>query len=270
MSKRKQKADVSIVIPVFGMFGYLDKCIKSIPEACGDVDYELILFDNNSPDRDEAEKYYKSIEGMENLTIARSNENIGFPMACNKGASRGKASLVFFLNSDVTLLPNSVKSMVDKFQDPEIGVVGMKLLFPEESIEENKPPGTIQHVGLALDIRGMFQHIFVGWSKDNPRVSKVCEVSAVTGAAMMVRKKFWLRNSGFFEGYGLGTYEDVDLCYAAAEAGYKVIVDIEAVGYHFTNATASHYRIPYPLKENRQTFLQRWGKTLTYDEWEVL
>jgi len=270
MSKRKQKADVSIVIPIFGMFGYLDKCIKSIPEACGDVAYELILFDNNSPDRDEAEKYYKSLEGMENLIIARSNENIGFPMACNKGASRGKSSLVFFLNSDVTLFPGSITSMVNKFQDPEIGVVGMKLLFPEDGIDKNRPPGTVQHVGLALDIKGMFQHIFIGWDKDNPRVNKVYEVSAVTGAAMMVRKKFWLRNSGFFEGYGLGTFEDLDLCYAARAAGYKVIVDIEAVGYHFTNATASHYRIPYPLKENRQMFLQRWGKSLTYDEWEVL
>ena len=270
MGKRKQKVDVSIVIPIFGMFNFLDKCIKSIPEACGDVTYKLILFDNASPDRDEAEAYYKSLEGMENLIVARSNENIGFPKACNSGASRGKASLVFFLNSDVILEPSSIKSMVDKFQDPEIGIVGMKLLFPEDSVDGNRPSGKIQHVGLATDIKGMFQHIFIGWGGENSKIDKLYEVPAVTGAAMMVRKKFWLRNSGFFEGYGLGTFEDVDLCYSAREAGYKVIVDVDAVGYHFTNATASHYKIPYPLRENRQIFLQRWGNKLQYDEWKVL
>ena len=46
--------------------------------------------------------------------------------------------------------------------------------------------------------------------------------------------------------------------------------DVDAVGYHFTNATASHYKIPYPLRENRQIFLQRWGNKLQYDEWKVL
>jgi len=207
---------------------------------------------------------------MENIIVHRSNENVGFPKACNTGASRGKASLVFFLNSDVTLEPNSVKSMVKRFQDPEVGIVGMKLLFPEDGIDSNRPPGKIQHVGLALDIKGMFQHIFMSWSKENPKIDELFEVPSVTGAAMMVRKKFWLRSGGFFEGYGIGTFEDVDLCYVAKDAGYKVIVDVDAVGYHFTNATASHYKIPYPLQENRQLFLQRWGNKLQYDEWKVL
>jgi len=273
MSKRKRykaKADLDIVIPIFGMFNLLDECIKSIPKACGDVSYQLILFDNSSPDRDEAEEFYKSLDEMENLIIVRSSENVGFPKACNMGASRGKAPLVFFLNSDVVLLPNSVKSMVEKMKDPEIGVMGMKLLFPEDSIDANRPAGKVQHVGLITDIKGQFLHAFIGWSSDNPKVDKVWEVSAVTGAAMMVRKKFWLRTKGFFEGYGVGTFEDVDLCHMARGADYKVVVDTDAVGYHYTNATASHYRIPYPLKENRQLFLQRWGKTLDYNEWRVL
>jgi len=248
----KNKTDITIVIPVFGMFNLLEECIKSIPEACGKYSWELVLFDNNSPDRDEA------------------NENVGFPIACNKGVSRGKADLIFLLNSDVVLLPKSVESMARKFRDPEIGVVGMKLLFPEDSIDNNRPPGTIQHVGLSVDIKGMFQHSFIGWSKDNPRVDRVYEVSAVTGAALMTRRKIWLRAKGFFEGYGLGTFEDVDYCYTVREMDYKVIVDVDAVGYHYTNATASHYRIPYPLQQNRNIFLQKWGTKLHYDEWEVL
>jgi len=265
----KKKPDLSIIIPVFGMFDLLDKCLKALPKACGNVSYQVVLFDNNSPDRDEAEEYYSSLN-MENVIVSRSNENLGFPLACNRGVNRSKADLILLLNSDVILLPGSIKSMVRYFKDPGIGVVGTKLLFPEESIDANRPAGRVQHVGLILDIKGQFLHAFIGWSKDNPRVDQVYEVSAVTGASLMTKRVLWSRVGGFFEGYGLGTYEDVDYCYSVSKLGYKVIVDTDAVGYHYTNATASHYRIPYPLQQNRQIFLQRWGKEIKYNEWEVL
>jgi len=272
MSKRKRykkKPDVSIIIPVFGRFDLLDKCLKSIPDACGDKSYQVVLFDNASPDRDEAEEYYDSLD-IDNVIVSRSNENLGFPIACNRGVNRSKADIVFLLNSDVVLLPGAVESMMQHLKDPEIGVVGMKLLFPEESVDGNRPAGKIQHVGLTLDIKGQFLHAFIAWSKDNPRVNRVFEVGAVTGAALMTKRTLWYKVGGFFEGYGIGTYEDCDLCYSIREKGYKVIVDVNAVGYHYTNATASFYKIPFPLGQNRQIFLQRWGKQLEYDEWRVL
>jgi len=260
---------LDIIIPVYNRFDLLKKCLEAIPKALGELTYQIIIVDNGS-DREIADKFYSNYPFVK---IIRNKENLGFPKACNKGFNRGVSPLVFFLNDDVMLEPSSIVQLVKNMDDPKVGVVGMKLIFPENtdlpSDEVNRPKGTVQHVGLTTNIRGDFPHILLGWNPNNPRVNAIREITAVTGAALLTRRNLFLRVGRFFEGYGMGTWEDIDLCFAIRDMGYSIIVDVNAVGYHYTGATAVTYKVQYPIIPNKMLFLQRWGRKLTWDEWKV-
>jgi GT2 family glycosyltransferase len=129
-----------------------------------------------------------------------------------------------------------------------------------------RPAGKVQHVGLCTNIRGEFYHVFLGWSPDHPKVMKVWEVYAVTGAALMTRRGIFDKVGRFNIMYGQGTWEDIDYCMSVRELGYNVIVEQSAVGIHYTGATAEHYKMGYPLDQNRMLFMARWAGNLNYTE----
>jgi GT2 family glycosyltransferase len=268
--EREPKSLVDIIIPVHRRFDILAECLGSIPDAIGDIPHKIIIFDNASP-LEEANKFYPLLD--RSIKISRSKQNLGFPKACNQGVHRGRSPLLFFLNSDVVLEPESIDKLVRVMDDPTVGVVGMKLVFPEEHAglnEQIRPSGKLQHVGLSVNIRSEVHHAFMAWSPDHPRVMKQREVAAVTGAALMTRRSLWTQAKGFFEGYGHGTYEDIEYCFTLREMGYNIVVDPTAVGTHYTGATAEKYGLGYNLNYNQMTFMQRWGNKLEWFDWKML
>ena len=272
MSRKRSKRTKSprskwlldIVICVYGKFDLLTRCLDSIPAAAEDIFYRIILVDNNSPDRDE---FYANLKPK--VTLIKKDENTGFILASNEGAKRGRAPLIFMLNSDVILDPGAIKKMVTTLDDPEFGVVGMRLRFPEATEHLHSPATAekIQHVGLASNIDGDFYHLFLGWDLDHPKVLAVRGVLAVTGAALMTRRSLWEQIGGFNPLYGLGCYEDVEYCLNIQTMKKVVLVDVEATGIHFTNATAKEYGIGYPLQENNMTMKARWRGRYPWSCW---
>ena len=120
-----------------------------------------------------------------------------------------------------------------------------------------------------LDIHGVPQHSFSGWSQENPKVQEVRDVWAITGAALLIRRRIWKEVKGFDEQYGIGTFEDIDLCMKVRELGYNIIVSQKAMGEHYTNATTLQYQIQFPLQRNMTTFRHKWQDTLQWNEWSV-
>ena len=110
-------------------------------------------------------------------------------------------------------------------------------------------------------------HVLSGWSADHPRVMKIHDAHMVTGAAMMVRKSLFINAGGFYEGYGLGTYEDCDLCLAIRQMGYNIAIDTSTYAIHYTGATSEGYNMNYPIQLNRFTFMQRWANKLIETDW---
>jgi GT2 family glycosyltransferase len=265
---------LNIVILVHGRFDLLAKCLQALPEAAKDTPYNVILVDNASPDKAEADAFYGSLH-MDNVVITRNKENFGFPKGCNQGFRRGYAPLVMFLNSDVMADPGSINTLVRDMDDPQNGAIGMKLVFPDdaEGLPQDKihrPAGMLQHIGLMTNIRGEFIHVFLGWDAEHPKVNAMRHVYAVTGAAMITRRSLFNKAGLFYEGYGKGTYEDVDYCLKVREMGYNIVVNPSARGIHYTGATAEKYKEGFPLDFNRLIFLQRWGGKLAWSEWSCL
>jgi GT2 family glycosyltransferase len=262
------KSLIDIIIPVYNRFDILEECLDAIPEAANGVSYNVICVDNNSS-LAERDKFYSS---RDDIILIQNRENFGFPRACNIGAKRKSSPILFFLNSDVILQPTAIEKMVMNLDDPQVGVVGALLQFPEYARDLNpniRPANKVQHVGMETNIHGKWIHVLLGWSVDNPKVLARKDTYAVTGAALMTRRSLWNKIGGFFEGYGLGTFEDVDFCVGIRDIGYNIVVETGAVGTHFTGATAEKERIQYPMDYNRFVFLQRWSQKLMWTEWNA-
>ena len=268
MSKRSRKNQsqpnelLSVIIPVHGRFDLLEQCLSALPDAAREVPYKVILIENASP-KEEADPFYARISSA--FAVIRNKTNLGFPKACNQGARKALTPLLFFLNSDVILKPGAISNMVKSLDDPNIGIVGAKLIFPHGT--QSGPEGKVQHVGLATDIRGEWVHLFIGWNPDNAKVRAVRDVLAVTGAALMTRRSIYNQVGGFDEAYGVGTYEDVDYCLKVRLTGKNVIVEQAAVGEHWTNATAVHYKVVFPLNQNKSIFMSRWINKYPWSLW---
>jgi GT2 family glycosyltransferase len=268
---------VSVIIPTYQRFELFQQCLNALPEAFGEIPYEVIWVENGSP-KAELDKFLNALVKPTNFFPTYFPKNVGFPAACNYGAKIAHGPILLFLNDDVIMGKGSGEALVRNMDDPTIGVVGMKLLFPseEELIQAQlkhsnvqRMPGRVQHVGLATNIRGQVIHMYLGWTADNKRVNAMREVIAVTGAALMTRRNLFREVGGFDPIYQMGTYEDVDLCMKVKDKGLKVVVDTCAVGKHYAGATAEGYNIAFPLNENEVIFKQKWYNKLVWTEWQA-
>ena len=223
-----RSALVDCIIPVFNRFDLLEKCLNALPEAADGIDYNVFIFDNNS-DPKERVKFYTQLHD-ERIYILESNQNIGYPRACNEATKAGNSPVVFQLNDDVILEPGALKLLCMEMDDPTVGVCGMKLKFPDDVGDLNvqiRPPGRLQHICLSINIRGEVHHPFMAWDINHPKVNALREVWGVTGAALMTRRHLWNKVGGYDLGYGLGCLSGDTYVYT--QDGIKQLGDI--VGY---------------------------------------
>lgn len=271
---------VDIVIPVYNRFDILQDCIFALSNIV-EPKFTLTLVDNAS-DRKEADNFYTSLNTMQFFgkyaRVIRNKTNTGFSAACNDGAKLNQSPYILFLNSDVILEQNSIHHMLDTMQTKErAGIVGAKLLFPDDVDEKGlnpniRPKGRVQHVGLSIDINGRIYHPFVGWEEDNYRVNRMGELNqfAVTGACLMIKTQLFRQIGKFGIEYEMGTYEDIDLCMKVRDLGYNIYVNPQAVGKHYTGASAEAYRVQFPLNKNEALFRSKWMNKIEWWDYKIL
>lgn len=276
---------VDIVMPIFGEFDLAAKavgCIKGAVGPLGEHDYRVILLDNGTPPWVSAEgdrriEPHQMTQSVKELlrpqdNLFRVEQNMGYPGGVNFCVSKGRSPLICILTTDVFLEPDAINTMIRVMDDSNVGVAGIKLLFPLDMESPHGPGGTIQHAGLAFDIRGKPYHPFIGWSADHAKVHHRREMAAVTGACFITRRNLWEQIGGFDQRYGLGTFEDIDYCFGVRAIGKRVIYEPAAVGYHLVSgaklqgANASGFNIPM----NETIFRGKWAHALAWDEWRYL
>jgi len=265
-TSQSSKPLVNVVMPFYGEIDFVKRAVSHVSEACGSVPYELILVDNGTPNGAGA-KLFKELRGQYKFKQIQLKVNQGYPGGVNVGVYAGSAPLIFIWTADVIMDPGSIEAAVKEMDDPDVGVVGAKLVFPEGS--PHGPPGHIQHAGLAMNLSGDIFHIFIGWSSDNPRVNKRREMFAVTGAAFMTRRQIFMQIGGMNTVYGKGTYEDVEFCCHVRRAGKKVLWVPEISGTHYVGGSikAGENGEGFALGPNRDLFRARMSWAFEWDEW---
>lgn len=286
MSNRNRKPIKNSLVDVALLTaGYVDipvfqDCVSAIKREMGTVDSSFYVFrSGNVPETRQA--YDEILATIPSAHIKHSSEKLGFPAGANRVIRAGTSPLVLFISDDIILHEGTLLKLVRTMDNPQIALCGLKLIFPPDSTDPTRPAGRVQHIGHAIDIRGEITHPLIGWKPDNPKCCVTREVQSVTGAVFMVRRNLFIRAGGFFEGYGKGFFEDVDLNLTLRTIPYKEIwegenktvlnykiwINAEATAYHHTSATWLKKKEQLPMQENKMILFQRRGNLMMNDNW---
>lgn len=84
----------------------------------------------------------------------------------------------------------------------------------------------------------------------------------------MIERSLFQKVGMFYEGYGLGTFEDLDLAMAVKAENRLVWYDAQAEGEHVAGGTAKTAGVKFPLERNRYIFIGRWGHMVYWSDFE--
>lgn len=214
---------VSIIMIGWNNSKFTKECVDRLYEVTP-KGFQLILVDNASDDNtwkvmQDLEKKYPNIKAI------HSDKNLGFAGGNNLGLKQATGEYICFLNNDTLPQWGWLEQMIDVLEtDEDAAIVGARLYFPEKNGK-----WTIQHAGVEFKTGMVPKHI--GRFVEDSLVSNrgIEEVEAVTGACMLVRRKFAKFNETFERGY----YEDTDMCLRVREAGFKVLINHDAKLIHY-------------------------------------
>lgn len=259
----KEQPLVSILIPNKDHVTDLKKCMDSIEEKSTYRNFEFIIVENNSTE-EETFAYYKEIEKRDNVRVLYYKEDFNYSRINNFGAKEANGEYVLLLNNDTEMIePDSIKEMLDVCMRPDVGIVGAKLIF-----EDN----TIQHAGVIIGFGGVAGHAFIGQDRDDngyfSRIISVQDLSAVTAACLMVRRSVFDEVEGLNEEFKVA-FNDIDFCLKVRKAGYLVVYNPYAQFYHYESKSRGQEDSADKVARFQQEiglFGERWGELLEHGD----
>ncbi len=238
----------------------LSDCLTSLFENEPEVPYLVHVFDQASTDatQDVLAGFRAAHPGR--LVTYRHPENVGFVLANNMVFAAYPASDVVILNDDTVLLPGWLDALAERaYSDPGIGVVGSRLVYPN---------GTLQEAGSEIFRDGAGQNIGKWDDPARPEYLAARDVQYCSGALLYIRREVLDRCGGGFDPrLAPAYYEDTDLCFAAREAGFRVVYEPASVIIHregATNGVDLKQGVKRWQEVNRHTFTRKWAHVLQH------
>jgi GT2 family glycosyltransferase len=243
---------ISIIIPVRDRVDLLARCLDSLTSKTSYAPYEIVVVDNDSQ-TEEARAYFSQFK----QTLLRYSGPFNFSAINNFAVEQTDSPWLLFLNNDTEIIDGEwLTLMAEHIQRPEVGAVGPRLLYPDE---------TVQHAGIVLGVGGIAEHAFRGLPAEVPGVCRQLQTtrnySAVTGACLLTRREVFEEVGGFDEERLPVTFSDVDLCLKMRRAGYRVIYVPFAKLYHYESGT----RRPAVEPLETEVMRERWPDVLKHD-----
>lgn len=227
--------NISIIIPFKDKATFLKKCVDSVFEMSTYENIEVICVNNGSIEVETniTIDYLKSrYEKISFLNF--STDEFNYSLINNFAVKHAGGEYIIFLNNDTEVISSDwIERMLEHVLRPEIGICGAKLYFPDTSI---------QSAGCAIIPNGAPVNLFTHFSKIKSMYTPadlIREVSAVTGACMMISRELFLKVGGFDEVNLKVSYNDIDLCLRVRELGYKVISSLAEL-YHYESETRGY------------------------------
>ncbi len=224
---------ISIVIANKDHEPDLRRCISSIMEKSTYDNYEIIIVENNS-ETPEIKKYYEELKEDERIKIVTYEGSFNYSAVNNLGVKAAEGEYILLLNNDTQVITvNWMEELLMYAQREDVGAVGAKLYYGDK---------TIQHAGVVL---GLGAHRTAGHShymqhRENlGYMGRLCyaqNVSAVTGACLLVSKELFEKAGGLDESFAI-SLNDVDFCIKLREMGYLNVFTPFAELYHYESVS---------------------------------
>lgn len=259
--QRSVEPMVSIIIPTRNKYELLRACIESIQTKTTYGNYEIVVINNDSIEA--ATIDYLELLRSTGITVLDYPYEFNYSKISNFGSDKTESDYLCFLNNDTEVIePRWLELLMDHAVQPDVGVVGSKLLYPD---------GSIQHIGVALGYKGAAGHPLAGEMPDGTRSIKHAdscfEVSAVTFAcAVTSRKNFTLAN-GLDSGFKVGL-NDIDFALRLKSKGKKnVVCGQSCVIHHESKSRKSTSSLSGGARATLEVlrFLRTYGRQLQSD-----
>ncbi|WP_444903964.1 glycosyltransferase [Microbulbifer sp. CnH-101-E] len=255
---------VSLLVPTRDGIDILRPCVEAILSKTNYSNFELIILDNQSRCK-ETLKFLDEIRNTDSrVSVHRWDHPFNYSAINNYGVSLAKGEIIGLINNDIE--PINVlwlTEMVSQALRPEIGCVGAKLYYPND---------TIQHAGVILGIGGVAGHSHKYFSRNEygyfSRLHLVQNLSAVTAACLLLRKEVFEQVGGLDEKNLAVSFNDVDLCLKVREAGYRNLWTPYAELYHHESVSrgADNTLTKRRRAQKEAEYMRdRWGDQLDTD-----
>ena len=225
---------LSIVIVNFNTASYVAKCLASIYSKNFKFEFDVIVVDNNSPEKD----IHSLVSEFPEARFLFLDTNKGFGAGCNSGAAESGSEYLLFLNPDAELVDDSIKYMIDFLDKNDHAGVCAGLLVDENknvSYSFNSFPDLSWEFKQATGIR-LMKTINALINNPNIAKNKPFEIDWAHGAFLMIRKNIYNKIGGFDEKIFL-YYEDTDLQKRILLSGYKNFCIPSAKVMHHTQSS---------------------------------
>ncbi|MEM1041559.1 MAG: glycosyltransferase [Bacteroidota bacterium] len=240
--------DVSVVIVNYNVREFLEQALGSVERASASLSVETFVVDNNSVDGSVA----MVRERFPGVRVVANEENVGFARANNQAIREAKGRYLLILNPDTLVQEDTLRSLV-AFMDahPEAGAAGCRILNPDgtsapESRRAFPTPSVALYRMLGLSRLFPKSRTFGRYNMTYLPIDEVCEVDALSGSCMMVRRAALYEHAALSgdgaPGSGAGLFdeeffmygEDLDWCFRIQQAGWKI--------YYTPDTQIIHYK----------------------------
>ena len=222
---------VSVLIPNKDHVEDLDRCLRSLYKNAGYDNFEVLVIENNSTDPATFAYYDRIVAdpAMPRCKVVRYHGGFNFSAINNFGARYASGEYLLLLNNDIEILsPDFVRELLSYAQRADVGAVGAKLYYPDD---------TIQHAGVLMGINGSAGHSHKSYPRkavgDLYRLVTTQNYMAVTGACLMTRASLYRQMGGLDEKDFAVAYNDVDYCLKLWKRGLLNVYTPRAEAYHY-------------------------------------
>lgn len=251
---------ISVIIPNKDHTDDLDICLKSLYEKSSYKNFEVIIVENNSTEKETFEYYEALTQKHGNIKIVTWKGNFNYSAINNFGVNYAKGEYILLLNNDVEIINGScLEEMLMFAQRKDVGAVGAKLYYSDD---------TVQHAGVILGLGGTAGHAHKHFGRSHPgymaRASIAQNLTACTAACLMMRRDVFDEVGGLDESFEVA-FNDVDLCMKIRKKGYLVVFTPYAELYHYESKSRGNDSTPEKLERFRgeiDRFKEKWQKQL--------
>jgi GT2 family glycosyltransferase len=259
-------AKVSIIIPSRDQILMLRRCVESILEKTTYPHYEIIIVDSDSQ-TPEAIDWLNGVDAMQldQVRVLRHAGEFNLSAIHNMAARHATGEYLLLLNDSTAVLHGDwLDNLLNHAQRPEVGIVGAKLLSPDNKI---------QHAGIILGLEEPATYLFKGHGGASEgymqRLIVDQNYSVVSDACLMIGRALYEALGGLDEVDFSGAYRDVDLCLRVKESGRLIVWTPHVVLLHEPHtrplegdATQHH---AHPQQHEQYALYRKWLSYLAHD-----
>ena len=251
---------VSISIVTYNNDKIIKKCLQNIFKNINNIDFELIIVDNNSSDNTVSiiEKDFK------NVRLIKNNRNIGFSAAHNIAIKLGRGKYHLVLNPDIIFTENSIEKLVNFMEENlDVGLVSPKIVFPDGRIQYlcKKSP-CLFDLSIRRFTPEFIQNLFKSridyFEMKETGYNKIMDVSYLSGSFMLFKKNILEKIGGFDENFFM-YFEDADITRRMGKISRTVFYPYTSVIHLWERGSHKNIKLFFISLISTAKYFNKWG-----------